>query len=369
MNRITIYIIVIAIVFLIIFLSVSAPLVVNESDFSIYNPGWDGCSNLAVRARDMGAFTPNIELAEGKRTEVTQRELNEYDVEPNKTSIMIIGPREDFSGESVDFIHEFLDNGGRLVLADDFGSGNSLLSGLDTDSSFHSSPLLDLSFEKKPEFGVAYNISEHQLTQDESNQNVDQIMLNSPTAIDKKENATTIVASSKASWLDENENRMKDKDEPFKEYPLITIEDYGEGELILVSDPSIFINSMQNRKDNKVLSENLLDYLSQGRSDIIFDESHREMSFVFRMMYTGDFPTLVIATVFLLIGLGTGIFFMFSDFKAVIFEKINVVLSVLMSEEKKEEPVGKVLNNHPDWDKDKLKMINERFINVDKGED
>ncbi len=363
MNRVTIYIIVVAIFFLLLFLSISAPIVVNESDFSIYNPRWNGCSDLAVKTREMGAFTPNIELAEGSRTEITQRELAEYDVAPNRTSMMIIGPREEFSDESIRFVDQFLQNGGKLVLADDFGTGNSLLNGLETESSFNSSPLLDFSFEKKPEFGVAYNMTEHPVTEE-----VGQVRLNHPTAIDKEENATTLMTSSKASWLDENENRMKDEDEPFKEYPLMTIEDYGDGELILVSDPSIFINSMQDRKDNRVLSENLLGYLSSGRSDIIFDESHREMSFIYRTIYTGDFPSIVLGTLLLLTGLGIGIYFGFSETKEILFEKIKKIIVYLTGEEEKEDPVGKVLNNHPDWDKDKLKMINERFIEVEKGD-
>jgi len=365
MNRITIYIIVISIFFLILFLSISAPKVVNESDFSIYNPRWNGCSDLAVKTREMGDFTANIELreAEGRQTEITQRELTEYDVTPNKTSMMIIGPREEFSDESIQFVDQFLQNGGKLVLADDFGSGNTLLDGLDTTSSFHSSPLLDLSFEKKPEFGVAYNMSEHKVTEE-----VEQVRLNHPTAIDKEENATTLMTSSKASWLDENENRMKDEDGPFQEYPLMTIEDYGYGELILVSDPSIFINSMQERKDNRVFSENLLGYLSEGRSDIIFDESHREMSFIFRTIYAGDFPSIFFGALLLLAGLGIGIYFGFSETKGILFEKINKIIFYLSGEEKKEDPVGKVLNNHPDWDKDKLEMINERFIDVERGD-
>ncbi len=361
MTKFTIYIIAIAIFFLILFLAISAPIVINESEFSIYNPGWNGCSDLAVKTREMGSFTPNIEVAEGKRTEVTQKDLTEYDVEPEKTGMIIIGPRQEFSGETRDYVHDFLRDGGKLVLADDFGSGNSLLNGLETNSSFRSSPLLDLSYEKKPKFGVAYNTTEHRI-----NDNVSQVMLNSPTAIDKDENATTLLRSSKASWLDENENGVKDDEESYKEYPLITMESYGDGELILVSDPSIFINSMLDKKDNRELSVNLLDYLSQGRSDLIFDESHREMSFVNRMIYTGRGSNQVTAVLLLIFGLGVGGYHAWSESRNIILNKIKKLLSFFIGEEKEEEPIAKVLNNHPDWDKDKLEMINERFIKGDE---
>jgi len=363
MNRITVYIIVTAIFFLLLFLSVSAPMVVNDSDFSIYNTGWNGCSDLAVKTREMGSFTPNIELAEGKRTEVTQRDLTEYEVEAEKTSMIIMGPSQEFSEESIEYVDEFLRDGGKLLLADDFGSGNTLLDGLETDSSFHSTPLLDFAYEKKPELGVVYNFEDHVLTE-----NVSQVMLNSPTAIDKSEGASTLMRSSEASWLDRNENRMKDEDETFDEYPLMTVEDYGDGELILVSDPSIFINSMQERKDNSVLSENILNYLSSGRSDIIFDESHREMSFVYRMIYTGNVPGIVIGTLFIFAGFGIGIYLGLSELRDVLFQKMMKVVPFLFGEQEKEDPVGKMLNNHPDWDKDKLEMINERLVENGKGD-
>lgn len=363
-NRVTIYIITIAIFFLILFLSISAPIVVNESEYSIYNTGWNGCSDLAVKTREMGSFTPNIELVEGKKTEVTQKELSEYEVKPENTGLMILGPRQEFSEESIAYVDSFLKDGGLVVLSDDFGSGNDLLNGLDTNSSFYSSPLLDLAFEKKPELGVSYNITEHNMTE-----NVSHVMLNSPTAVSKDPNATTIMSSSEASWLDGNENRIKDEDESFERYPLITTENYGEGELVLVSDPDIFINSMQKKKDNSVLSENMLEYLSEGRSNIIFDESHREMSFLYGVIYTGNISNRIIGTLVLLVGLGIGIHSTISKGDEDLFEKIRKMISYFIGGEEREKgKVGKVLNNHPDWDKDKLKMINERFIEGEKGD-
>ncbi len=364
-NKITIYIITIAIFFLILFFSISAPILVSESDFSIYNPGWNGCSDLAVKTREMGNFAPNIELAEGTQTEVTQRELSEYEVEPENTGLMMIGPRQGFEQENIEYVHDFLQEGGIAVIADDFGTGNTLLEGLDTNSSFHPYPLLDLAFEEKPERGVSYNFTEHDITQE-----VSQVELNSPTAIDKDENATTLMRSSEASWLDENENGVKDEDESFEQYPLMTTEEYGEGELILVSDPSIFINSMLERKDNRQLAENILDHLSEGRANIIFDESHREISFLYRIVYTGELPNRIIAVLLSLVGLSIGIYSTVSEDDKGFFEKIRYIILHFVGEEEEEtDTVGKVLNDHPDWDEEKLKMINERFIEGEIGDD
>ncbi len=365
MKKVTIYIVVVSIFALIFFMSVSAPLVVNDTDFSIYNPGWNGCSNLAVRTAEMGRFTPNIELAEGSRTEITQRELTEYDVEADNTSILIIGPKQEFTEQEKDYVDSFLKRGGRLLLADNFGSGNSLLQGLETNSTFHTDPLLDLAFDKEPHFGVAYDVREHELTQ-----NVSHVMLNGPTAVDKSEHATSLLNSSRASWLDERgEGEQPSEDKHHRQYPLITVENYGEGELILVSDPSIFINSMKDRMDNEVLIQNMLGYLSRGRDNIIFDESKREMDFVHRVIYTGNYPGRTTTAFMIFVGIGVSIFMLFPEGKKIFIEKGRKSLLFFTREDSKEAPLTKVLNKHPDWDKKKLQMINDRFIETKDGDE
>ncbi|MFP3871840.1 MAG: DUF4350 domain-containing protein [Candidatus Natronoplasma sp.] len=363
MKKITIYIVVMSIFALILFLSVSAPLLMNDADFSIYNPGWNGCSDMAVRTEELGKFTPNIELSEGKSTDVTQRELTEYDVEADETSMLIIGPRQEFTESEKRYIDEFLEEGGRLLLADNFGSGNSLLEGLDTNSSFHSAPLLDLAFDKDPHFGVAYDVREHEMTR-----NISHVMLNNPTAIDKGEEAVSLLNSSRGSWLDEGES-TSEEDRDHKQYPLITVEDYGKGELILISDPSIFINSMRDKMDNDILRRNLLNFLSEGRENIIFDESKREMDFVYRVIYRGEYPERTTSAVIVLAVTGVSLFVLFPESKSVVVDRgMKLLHPILRKEEEEKDPLTKVLNNHPDWDKNKLQMIDERFIKSDDGD-
>lgn len=362
MKKITIYIIVISVSALIFFLSISAPLLANDADFSIYNTGWNGCSDLAKRTEELGSFTPNIQVTEGSRTEITQKELTEYNVKANNTSILIIGPRQEFTDKEKGYVDRFLRRGGRLLLADNFGSGNSLLEGLETNSTFHSDPLLDLAFDKEPHFGVAYDVREHELTR-----NVSHVMLNGPTAIDKSEQSTSLLNSSRGSWLDDGgEEPSESKD--YRRYPLITVESYGEGELILISDPSIFINSMKDRMDNEVLIENLLGYLSEGRENIIFDESKREMNFVYGIMYSGNYPGRTTSAFILLVGLGISTVILFPESKSITIEKLRKLLLIFGRETSEEDPLTKVLNKHPEWDRKKLRMINDRFIETREGD-
>ncbi len=78
--------------------------------------------------------------------------------------------------------------------------------------------------------------------------------------------------TSEGAWVEEGEDTKR-----IGKSPVMSIEDYGDGELILISDPSIMINSMIDKLDNGVIVSNLLNYISEDRTDIIIDESHRKI--------------------------------------------------------------------------------------------
>lgn len=364
-NKLTTYIVLVFVFGLLLFLSVMGPVVTSNADFSIYNSGWNGCSHLVGRTREAGDFRPNIRL-EGRKSEVVTKEITDYDIKANNTSMFIIGPSDEFTAEETEFIDRFLKEGGKLLLADDFGSGNSLLSGLNTNSSFYSRPLLDLSFDKEAHFGIAYDVREHRLTED-----VSQVMLNNPTGIRKDEDSVSLLNSSKTAWLSDGSDRNYDK------YPLITIEDYGEGELILFSDPSLFTNSMKEKVDNELLIKNTIEYISEGNEQILIDESKRDVDLLFRMVYTGNYPGRNVTALILLLVIGIGIYRVgiypktkdktVLDLLILLFLKVR---SLLFSEEEEEEeekdPLDEILEENPEWNRKKLEKIDERFIKVEE---
>ncbi|MFW5904567.1 MAG: DUF4350 domain-containing protein, partial [Candidatus Saliniplasma sp.] len=284
------YMILGSIVGLLLLFSLSAPLVTNDSDFSIYNRGWNGCSELAVRSYELGTFTPNLEIAEGREMQVVQKEITEYALNPEDSSIVFIGPEETFTEDEIDYVHDFLERGGTVLLADDFGSGNTLLNGLNTSSRFGTKSVLDHSFDKRPDFPVVYEKEEHEITE-----GIFTLLLNNPTHLDPDDGADVFLKTSEAAWIDVNETGVYDTGEPQDEFPIMSIESYGDGELILLSDPSILINSMLDQHDNRVFSKKLMDYLAEGKTDIIFDESHRDMSLVYRIVYVGQYPSRTVS--------------------------------------------------------------------------
>ena len=336
----------ISVVALLFFLSMFAPMVRTNADFSIYNTGWNGCSYLAVKTYESGSFVPNLELAQGGAMEVTQRDFTTFQVDPRETSMVFIGPDKPFGSAQAAFVHDFLEQGGRVLLADDFGSGNTLLDRLQTNSSFRNLSLFDLSFEKSPDFPVIFDLTPHNITQ-----GVDLLLLNHPTALRADANATILANSSLASWLDGGARSR---------YPVISIESYGEGELILLSDPSLLINSMRDRKDNGIFSSNLFAYLSQDNRRVIFDESQRDMNLVFSLLFDYNPPSD--GTVILLVAgafVATTLLMLPIDYGTL----SHYPLRFFKKREPEEDLVEKVLKENPDWDERKLNMIYQRFSN------
>ena len=127
------------------------------------NTDWNGCSNIA-------SVGQNVTL------------LLSYDRLPaNATSLLaIIGPSTDFSGDQSSKIANFLEAGGNVLLADDFGTGNSLLRALNVSASFSRKPLADLYYySRNPSFPLITDFSPSPATV-----NLTAVVLDHPSYID-----------------------------------------------------------------------------------------------------------------------------------------------------------------------------------------
>ncbi len=352
----TLYILLSAVVLLIILFSMAAPIVTTRADFSVYNPNWNGCSHFAVKTYEAGKFTPNLQLSNEQDMELVDRDITSYDLEPSSSTLVFLGPKADFTGKERDYVHRFLMGGGRVLLSDDFGSANSLLGGLNTSSRFNGDLLLDMSFEKKPDFGVAYQINDHPITD-----GVYLLMMNRPTVLKPDEDAEVLVQTSKASWLDRDEDGAYDEDEPSGSFPVLSVEDYGMGELILLSDPSIMINSMLDKVDNQRFVDNVLGYLSEDREKIVFDESHRAVNVVFNIVYVLSYPGRTISILFIIAALVATTVVLDPDLKKDTYNLFKKLVS-LFKKEQEGDIIAQILNNHPEWDESKLRMIHDNFV-------
>jgi len=257
-----------------VFLAVSliVPVVGTATDFSIYNTGWNGTSNLAVRTYEAGKFVPTLEVRNtGTFIEPAIVALDKVDLDPATSSIVIIGPTKSFSDADGVHVSEFLARGGTVLIADDFGTGNTLLRNLNTTSRFTNTLIADLAFEKSPEFAVAYNFADDSEVTD----GIDMVLLNYPSSISPSPNAAILASSSDGSWGDTDGDLFRDDGETAGPFHLLTVETIGKGELMLLSDPSLLINSMYEYLDNSALVDNILAFVSEGKARVLIDESHR----------------------------------------------------------------------------------------------
>ena len=254
-------------------LGMIAPVVSTSTDFSIYNSGWNGTSKLAKITYQAGKFAPTFQLrANGADVTVEHIGLGQLNLDPAESALVEIGPTTLFSASEGTAVGNFVKSGGMLLLADDYGTGNSLLERMGASSRISGDLILDLSYEKQPEFVVCFDIKNDDITK-----NVSFLLLNYASSLVLNTTSTqTLAYSSLASWLDTNGDLYQQWGEPRGPFPILAKERMGLGTIVLLSDPSVLINGMSKYMNNSALATNLLAFISAGRSQVFFDESHRD---------------------------------------------------------------------------------------------
>ena len=253
-------------------LSMASPIVSSSADFSIFNTGWNGTSGLAISVYQSGKFSPSFELrSTGSEVDFVRFGLEDLELDPSSDALAIIGPTKAFSEAEGLLVGDFVRSGGNVLIADDFGSGNSLLESIGAESRFSGKLVMDLCFDKSPEFPICYDILPDALTA-----NVTSIQLNYASSLSLGNLSEPLAYTSLASWSDTDGDRMEDFSEPKGPFAVLARERLGVGEVILLSDPSLLTNGMRDHLDNEMLSSNLLMIMGEGRSSFYFDESHRD---------------------------------------------------------------------------------------------
>jgi len=187
---------------------------------------------------------------------------------PGKTVLVAI-PYLEYSDEELSKIKQFVDDGGTLLLMDDYGYGNSVLAYLGVSVRFTNRPLRDPLFCYRRQ--CMPQITDFATKVKESG--IDAITLNHATTIINATGPEVIAWSSSASFLDINENESWDEGEPTGPFPVAVEFRFGNGTLALASDPSIMINSMVGRDDNYGFMRYLTHYEGE-QGEILVDGSH-----------------------------------------------------------------------------------------------
>jgi len=234
---------------LVIILAVVIWVIPSDEDFRVENTFWNGASRLSVSQ----AVTPLETLAD--LSEMTEG-----------ATLMLI-PYMQLTPSELEDVTRFVSGGGTLVLADDYGYGNQVLSSLGIEARFSGQALLDPLFNYKNEqLPRVFHFSPGAVTD-----GVNSLVLNHATCLTDVGAGEILAMSSSFSFIDINNNRQWDEDEPAGAMPVISGHSLAGGRVILVSDPSIFINSMDSLDDNYSAIENIAGISS---SQLYLDQSH-----------------------------------------------------------------------------------------------
>jgi hypothetical protein len=314
--------------------------------FGVYNPAWDGASDLREEAS-----------AVGTESELVLNTSAYADQPANGTVAVVLSPDRRYTDREAARLRQFVANGGTLVVAEDFGPhSNALLAAVGADARINGSLLRDERYNyQSPALPLARNVSNHSYVTD-----VDELTLNHGTVVEPN-GARTIVASSEYAYLDRNRNDELDDNESLGTYPVATVESVGQGQVVTVSDPSLFINAMLDRSGN----EQFVQSLFADHERVLLDYSHAERlpPLALALVVVRKTPLLQV----LLVGLGVAVVGAVgrgwgSDLVARVRGTDPEATPNRWTDS--DELAAYLHTKHPDWDDARVRRVTEGIMNT-----
>jgi len=230
---------------------------VSNSAFGAYNPGWEGTSELRVEASDgsgQSSVAPRMDAYDG--------------VSPDGTVAVVLSPDEAYTEAEASRLRRFVRRGGTLVVAEDFGPhSNALLRRIGASTRVDGRLVRDeRHYARSPNLTVATDVTESPMTD-----GVDRLTLNHGTVLEPN-GAPVLVETSPFAYVDANGNASLDASESMQQYPVVTVEQLGDGHAVVVGDPSFFINAMLDAPDNR----RFVRALFAAHTTVLLDYSHSD---------------------------------------------------------------------------------------------
>lgn len=250
---------------------------------SVYDDDWNDLSSLSRELKNNSFKMQTI---------ISSPSLLDNIEDPMNTVYVAIGIEKAYLYNEVQSIIDFVNRGGSVIIADDFGYGNTIAP--DFDVEFVKGTLYDESFEKNPKFIVS--------TVDSTDLGFHGTLLfNEPVGM-KIGGGRVLAKTSPHAWVDLNYNELRDitdtsNEEGYDEYPLIVESTkFENGRAVFISDPSLFINDMLYRKGNLEFAMKLFYYLVGSEGKVIIDEGRHDDQSVVSNLQQEAFNLVVVGT-------------------------------------------------------------------------
>ncbi|UCH89092.1 MAG: hypothetical protein JSV49_00130 [Thermoplasmata archaeon] len=215
---------------------------------------------------DISKFREDVERSYEAACVVSSPAMLSEIEKPEDTVFVAIGIERAYTTTEARAIYKFIQDGGRAIIADDYGYANSI-SEYYFSVTYLGHRLWDQEYEKNPQL-VKIDVDPSSANQFYFDGN---ILLNDATALSA--GTGEIAMSTNLSWVDENDDGLQNIEELPKEYPVVVKKELDEGAIIFVSDSSLFINDMWDRFDNAQFVLALIEHLIDKGGTVLFDES------------------------------------------------------------------------------------------------
>jgi hypothetical protein len=173
------------------------------------------------------------------------------------------------------------------------------------------------------------------------------LILNYASVLEGSRDYEILAQSSSFSYLDLNMNSEHDGGEPTGPFPVAIKVRYGSGEIIIISDPSLFINSMIDKGKNLEFAKGLV----EGRDYVVIDSAHLRMSTfsVFKAQVLAFLNFLRVPEV---------------RYSIVLLTMIGISAVSVNIVRREFSEADEVLRKHPSWDGDLLRRLEEEMRRV-----
>jgi hypothetical protein len=228
----------------------------NTEQLSSYDAKWADISILREELRARNYNTTRCIVS----TPILLQNLN-----PSNTLFIATGVEKPYTEEEAQNIYEFVEKGGRAIIADDTSNIRNLAEKFNL--TFYELRIYYENFTISPEFVNAYAVINNR----EYN-----LVFNIPTGFERYENNAEIICKASESYIDRNNNGNIDlDDELIYDIPLIIKVKLGNGAAVFIADSSLFINQMIVKGDNLAFVLDLVNSLLAPSKNaiVIFDES------------------------------------------------------------------------------------------------
>jgi len=318
----------------------------NPSQLSAYDDDWNDISDFAadIDEDQNGKHVMKTIVSRpailNKISEI-EKNTTTQTINVNSTVLVIIGVERSYSEFDSNAIYNFVKSGGKVIIADDSGYGNSAFYGemgtleigvklrtnivqegcqptqdsglvagaidaLGYDGSSSSSPkckpaqLYDSNHWDEPIHPKNNSIA----IIDADVPRMDfsgQLMMSSPGALTIQTGgaAEGLVWSSQQSFIDYNQDKVGGKGEgTYREdssngVEVVAEANIGDGKVIFISDTSIFTNEYYDDLDNREFILAMVNYITEGeKHTLIFDESRHIQSDILSLVYVQLFGIL-----------------------------------------------------------------------------